>query len=512
MRRSEKGWLVAGILLGLMISAAIYGLQTYRSHRLQPVATEPASVAEPSAAAIAIPAASEGNSIQLTDDEQKAISVETVEVKRQSITSQTLVSGRVEEPETGMTTISARAGGRIDKLFLNVTGESVSRGQEVALIFSPEIVAGIEEYKLALDNRRRLTDSKEPRAIADADELIRASRRRLELRGLTSQQIDDYLAAPENTVHITIYSPTAGVIAKRNVTEGQYVNEGDVLYNVVDLRSVWIQADIPEANIPFIRRGQTAQINGPSLPGGGLRGVVSFLQPSIDPQKRTMTARIQVENPQMRLLPGMFVQVSFDAPVGNAVAVPRSAVLETGLAKVVYVAKEAGIFEKRSVEASLVGDEYYGVTKGVSPGERVVTKGNFLIDSQTRLSGNITGMFGGSKAFGAETSAETGPGYTIALRQEPAVPRGAAEGEFHVSVTDPEGKPVSDAQVQLALVMPAMPAMGMPEMRSAVNLTWNGSEYIGSGTIAMAGPWNITVEARRGGQVLAVYRSRFDAK
>jgi Cu(I)/Ag(I) efflux system membrane fusion protein len=505
MRSSEKGWLALGLMLGLIFAVAVYAFQEHRRRGLEPVATE--------SAAAATPETGSASSIQLTEGEQKAIGVETVAVKRHSIREQTLTLGRVEEPETGITIISARVSGRIDKLFLNVTGESVNVGQPVALIYSRDIVAGMEEYKLALDNRRRLTESKEPQAIAEADELIRASRRRLELRGLTAQQIDDYLAASENTIHFTMYSPTSGVVAKRNVTEGQYVNEGDVLYTVTDLRSVWVQADIPEADIPIIRRGQAAQISGPSLSGGPVRGVVSFLQPSIDPQKRTMTARIQVTNAQMRLLPGMFVQVSFDAPLGNeAVAVPRSAVLETGLEKVVYVAKENGIFEKRTIEASIVGDEYYGVTKGVAAGERVVTKGNFLIDSQTRLSGNITGMFGGSKAFGSDTTAPAGPKYTITLRQEPAVPKGAAEGEFHVALTDPEGKPVSDAQVQITLVMPAMPSMGMAEMRSAIHLNWNGSEYIGSGTIAMAGPWNVAVEARRGGQLVAVYRSRFDAK
>ena len=239
-----------------------------------------------------------------------------------------------------------------------------------------------------------------------------------------------------------------------------------------------------------------------------------FLLPAVDAQTRTMSARIQVSNRQMRLRPGMFVQVSFETPIGiNVIAVPRPAVIDAGKEKVVYVARE-NAFEKRSIEALAAGDEYYAVTKGIEAGERVVTHGNFMIDSQTRLAGNITGLFGGSKAFGTETAPAqpSGAKYTVTLRQEPSAPKVGSDGVFRVTVTDPDRKPVSDAQVQVTLVMPAMPAMGMGEMRSSINLAWNGSEYLGRGSIAMAGPWNVTVEARRGGRLLAVYRTRFNAQ
>src|SRR5207247_8228069 len=133
----------------------------------------------------------------LSPEEQKVIGVETVEVKRQTIRQEVVAPGRVTEPETGIGSISARIGGRIDKLFLNVTGENVTRGQEVALIYSPEVFGAGEEYKLSLENRQRLDASKEPQAIIQADDLVRASRRRLELRGLTSRQIDEIASSSE---------------------------------------------------------------------------------------------------------------------------------------------------------------------------------------------------------------------------------------------------------------------------------------------------------------------------
>jgi len=501
--RGEKRWLFIGLLAGAAVVAAIYVVKDLREPEIQHVLRD-----EPPEAAPA-PEPADAAAVQLSAEEQKAIGVETVEVKRNTIRREITAPGKVAEPETGIGTISARVGGRIEKLFLKITGETVSRGQPVALIYSPEIFTAAEEYKLALENRRRLGASREAQAITEADELVRASRRRLELWGLTPQQIEDIVSPPERPIEITTYSQVSGLVTKRNVTEGQYVKEGDVLYTVADLSTVWIQADIFEADIPLIRLGESVRITAPAV--GALKGTINFLQPSLDPQTRTMMARIQVSNPETRLRPGMFVQVSLEtALANNAVAVPRTAVLDTGKERVVYVAKENGIFEKRVIDASSTGDDYYAVRTGVEAGERVVTHGNFLIDSQTRLSGNITGLFGGSKSFGTE--AAPAQDHRVTFRSDPAPPKGGTEGMFFAMVIGPDGKPVSDAMVQVTLVMPAMPAMNMGEMRSSFVLSWNGTEYTGSGAVKMAGPWNVTVEARRDGRLLGVYRSRFDAK
>jgi RND family efflux transporter MFP subunit len=518
MNRSERAWLISGLFIGAVVVGGIFlGRQYLTSGRAtDAVTTQPVSAAPEPAPDIAAANSASVTSVELSDEEQKAIGVQTSEVQRQSVQKKIIVPGKVAEPETGMTAISARIGGRIERLLLKATGESVSRGQPVAFIYSPEVFTAGEEYKLALQNRQRLAASKEAQAITEADELVRASRRRLELRGLTPEQIEQIAASSETSVEIATYSPTSGIVTKRNVAEGEYVKEGDILYTVVDLSTVWVEAQIFESDIPLIRNGQAVRITSPAA-SGSLRGTVNFLQPSIDPQTRTMIARIQVPNPQMRLRPGMFVQVSLDLPLGNdIVAVPRSAVLDTGEEKVVYVAKENGVFEKRSIQVSGMSEDYYAATKGIQPGERVVTHGNFLIDSQTRLSGSITGMFGGSKAFGTEaptsSSGATNANYTVTLRTDPAPAKAGSDGTFHVAVAGPDGKPVSDAQVQVTLFMPAMPAMGMGEMKSSVNLTWNGSEYVGSGPIAMSGSWTVTVEARRAGQILGVYRTRLDAK
>jgi RND family efflux transporter MFP subunit len=511
MTRRDARWLFAGILGGLVIALISVGALYERTAANSP----PLQKTEAATDAAEPPNINSPTGVQLTKEEQKQIGVETAVVKRQTIRKEITASGKVAEAETGIGTISARIGGRIDQLLINVTGETVSRGQAVALIYSPEVFTASEEYRLALENRQRLSASKEAQAIRDADELVRASRRRLELWGVTAEQIEEIASPALKAIQITTYSAASGVVTKRNVAEGQYVKEGDILFELADLSTVWVQSDIFESDIPSIHTGQKVKITAPTLSGGSVSGTVDFLQPSVDPQSRTMTARIQVPNPQMRLRPGMFVQVSLETPIGaDFVAVPRSAVLDTGKEKVVYVANENGVFEKRSIEAEAAGDDYYAATRGIEPGERVVTHGSFLIDSQTRLTGTITGMFSGSKAYSGEKSAPeaNASNYTVALRTVPDPPRGGEEEDFRVKVSGPDGKPVTGAEVQMTLVMPAMPSMGMPEIRSVIRLGWNGSEYAGKTTLAMAGSWNVTVEARRGGQLLTVYKTRFEAK
>src|SRR5215470_6062088 len=200
----DRNVLLLGLLIGAVIAASVLVGRQYFATRQQPTAAAAAPTSDQGATKSQVPpAADSAPSIQLTDEDQKAIGVETVEVKRQSIRKEISAPGKVAEPETGIGTISARIGGRIEKLFVNVTGETVSRGQPVALIYSPEIFTAGEEYRLALENRQRLHSSKEPQAISEADELIRASKRRLELWGVSAQQIDDLAAAANKTVEIT---------------------------------------------------------------------------------------------------------------------------------------------------------------------------------------------------------------------------------------------------------------------------------------------------------------------
>src|SRR5215831_10205022 len=203
MTGRERNLLFTGVLIGALVVASFVISRGYMSSRGESKAAAAIPIENPTSASEAPATPDSAASVQLSEQEQKSIGVETAEVKRQTIRKEIAAPGKVTEPETGIGTISARIGGRIEKLLINVTGATVTRGQPVALIYSPEVFTAGEEYRLALDNRRRLSDSKEAEAVRDADELVRASRRRLELWGVSAQQIEEIASAADRAVQIT---------------------------------------------------------------------------------------------------------------------------------------------------------------------------------------------------------------------------------------------------------------------------------------------------------------------
>lgn len=528
MTTRERFLIIAGLVLGLLIAGLIFGVsrllrpeasaaKTEEMTLLGPESSPENASAQHSAHQNGSAASSEATepaaSAQMTEDEQRSIGLQTAVVQRRMIRRELLAVARVDEAETQFASISARIGGRIDKLHVDFTGQPVRRGQPIAEIYSPEVLTSAEEYKLAIENRKRLADSTESQAISGADELIAASHRRLELWGLTPQQIDTIATSDGPQIDLTIFSPASGIVTERKVTQGQYVNAGDALYTVTDLSRIWVKADIYEVDLPQVHVGQTVEITSESAPGTKLRGQVGFLEPMVNAQTRTTVARIEVSNPGMRLRPGMFVQVRFATSSGaHTLAVPRSAVVDTGTHKLVYVAKGNGVFEAHEVQLGPVADDFYPVLAGLKDGERIVTEGNFLLDSQTRISGGMSGMFGGSKEFNQQQTAPEPGHFKVSFRSDPAIPQGGAEAALHVAVEDAAGQPVTDAQVQVTFFMPAMPAMGMGEMRAAATLNASGSEYAGRIKVPMSGTWTVAVEVSRGGQLLTNYRGSLNVQ
>lgn len=532
MNGREKRLVIGGVVLGLLFAGLFYGLAVLVRGNYRPAEARDVKITDSQVAPAPKPPAKDGthqmaphtprangggqlSTVELTEDEQHSIGVETVEVRHRQLRREVLAVGKAEEAETRIATISARVGGRIDKLFVNFTGQPVRRGDPIALIYSPEVVASAEEYKLALENRRRLGRNADSQAVAQADDLVAASRRRLELWDLTSRQIEELGSSQEPKIHITIHAPTGGIITERRITEGQYVKEGDVLYILADLSTIWVIVDVYESDLPLIGVGQAAEITAEALPGATLRGTISFIEPLVNPQTRTVPVRLQVRNPGMRLRPGLFVNARLRPAGAQVLTVPRSAVLQSGTRNVVYVDKGDGVFEGREVALGPPAEDHYPVLAGLQERERVVTRGNFLIDSQTRITGGMTGLFGGSKEFArGEPQPRAAPkaDLKIEFRTEPDPPKGAAENLVRVSVTDHSGKPVRDAQIKVTFVMPAMPSMNMPEMRASADLTWTGTDYTGELAVPMAGPYNVSVEVRRAGQRLGSQRTRVNAK
>jgi Cu(I)/Ag(I) efflux system membrane fusion protein len=530
MTSHEKRLLGIGVLVGALAAAAGAYVWSIRTGRTQTVETSSSPKINEPGSADAAPATS-GSPVaaQLSPQEQAKIGLQTSEVRRESLSEDILAIGRVEEPETAIATVSTRLGGRIEKLFVNYTGQPVREGDPVATIqttnqpagkdepiasiYTRDVIAAAEEYKFALQNRERAHGLARPDAIEQADALVDASRVRLERFGLSSDQIDKLLTSPEQPIRVTVSSTSSGILRSRKVTEGQFVNPGDTLIELTDLKSVWIKADVFDADLAKIRPGLPGTITSEAIPGLRLAGKVDFIDPHSDPQTRTTPVRIQVGNPDTRLRPGMIVQTTFHLAPGSVLTVPRDAVLDSGTEKVVYIARDSGIFEQRRVQLGSPVKDRYPVTAGLMAGDKVVTKGVFLVDSQTRLTGGLTGMFGGSKSFTESTQTQTSTAkFKLTLRTEPDPPQGAKENTLHVTLLDAAGKAIPDAQVRLTFVMPAMPAMNMAEMRNSAELKWTGSEYVGPITIMMAGGWNVSVEARRGGELLATSQLHVNAR
>lgn len=527
MNTREKKLLAIGAAAGILITASIVGVLIAKDARTY--AAEKASTASSAMQAPTPPRQQEsdqgtqpGTTLELTPSEITAAGVQVAEVRTAALKTDIESFGRVEQPEAQLAAVSARISGRVDKLYAQYTGESVRRGQAVADVYSPDVATAIADYNLSKENRNQLRQSDDPNARSQADALVTASQRKLELWGINEKQIE----APQagGIPHVTIYASASGSVVDRKVTQGQYVNAGDTLFTVADLSQVWIKADVYEDQLPQIRRGQEVAITAEALPNRTLHGRVDFIEPQANPQTRTVPVHVHVANPGMRLLPGMFVNATFTtrAPT-ESIVVPRSAVLDTGTRKIVYIARPNGVFEAREVAVGAPSEDLFPVTSGLSRGDKVVLNGNFLIDSQAHLSSGMSGMYGGSKEFAANQSpATTASAGTPAPQANAKIDlhadndplKAGEDNTFRVTLTSSDGMPIADAQVHLTLTMPAMPSMGMPEMKSSIDLPWAPSQnaYVGKGQPGMSGPWTVTVEARRNGATLATIHTRLNAR
>jgi RND family efflux transporter MFP subunit len=515
MTSNEKKILAIGIAGGVLASAVtaavLMGRGTYASEKSS---TPPAARTTPAAQPVADQSTQPGTTLQLTPSEITAAGVQVAEVRTAALTTGIASFGRVEQPEAQLAAISARIGGRVDKLYVQYTGESVRRGQAIADVYSPEVATALADYHLSQETRTQLNHSDSPEARTQADALVTASQRKLQLWGINEKQID----APESSgiPHITLYASASGSVVERKVTQGQYVNAGDTLFTVADLSTVWIKADVYEEQLTQIRRGQAVEITTDALPNRTLHGHVDFIEPNVSPQTRTAPVHIHVANPGMRLLPGMFVNATFTSHAAvESIVIPRSAVLDTGTRKLVYVAKPDGVFEAREVALGTPSDDLFPVISGLARGDKVVLSGNFLLDSQAHLSSGVSGLYGGSKEFSANESAPAAQSQAkLDLQSNNATLKTSEDNIFTATLTGADGKPIPDAQIKVNIVMPAMPAMNMPEMKSSVDLAWNAAQhaYIGRGRPGMAGSWNIIAEATRNGAVIATSRTRMTAQ
>jgi Cu(I)/Ag(I) efflux system membrane fusion protein len=326
--------------------------------------------------------------VVLSPDKVQLIGVRTALAEFRSVDRQVRTIGRIEPDETKLAFVNTKIGGWVKKLYVSYTGDRVEKSQPLLSIYSPDLVTAQEEYLLALRAARPThnhTDQSLAEVETSGEELLKSAKRRLLLWDITPEQIAELEKTGKPQTDMVIQAPLSGIVLDKMVLEGSYITPGMNLYKIADLSDVWVLADVYEYEIPIVRVGQEARVTLPYYSGEALTAKVDFIYPVLDPVSRTVKVRLMMHNPGLALKPDMFGNVEIMASSGPKLAVPTSAVLFSGLHQIIYVEKKPGVYEMRRVILGLRGEDYVEVIKGIKKGERVVTSGNFLIDSESQL-------------------------------------------------------------------------------------------------------------------------------
>ena len=331
-------------------------------------------------------AAIDPNAIQLSAEAAALANVQTTIVSRQNPVKEVQLYGTIQVDERLSQSQTSHVSGRIEKLFVTFTGESVRRGQPIATIYSPEL----------LNAQQELIEAAKMKNLQPA--LVQAVREKLRLWKLTDQQIARIEQSGEVSPLIDVAATTSGIVISKNVNQGDYVNTGTVLFDVANLSQVWAVFDAYESDLPFLKVGDRLEYTLQSLPGKTFSGKISFINPILDPATRTAKVRVETANPGMELKPEMYANALINAPLkqyNNEVVIPKSAILWTGKRSIVYVKQpdtETPAFLLREIELGPSLGDAYVVLSGIHDGEEIVTNGAFTIDASAQLAGKRSMM------------------------------------------------------------------------------------------------------------------------
>jgi RND family efflux transporter MFP subunit len=325
--------------------------------------------------------------IKVSPNTIQSMGVRTAKVEVRPLSRLTLTVGRVTFNERNLAVITTKVDGWVDRLFVNASGDPVRKGQTLLAIYSPELVSAQEEYLLARRNLKAMQGSPVKEMAAGARRLAAAARRRLAYFDISAAQIDALEHTGRVKKHLTLFSPANGIVTKRMVTQGMYVKSGMPLLEVADLSTIWVDTDIYQYELPWIKVGQPVTMTLDYLPGETFPGKIDYLYPYLQEATRTAKVRLRFPNPGLRLKPEMFAQVKIESPVThNAVVVPADAVIDTGLKQHVFIALGQGRFEPREVKLGVLGnDGRREVLSGLKGGEDVVVSAQFMLDSESRF-------------------------------------------------------------------------------------------------------------------------------
>jgi len=347
--------------------------------------------------------------IRISTEKVQKLGVRTEAASMRLLGKTVRASGRIEPDERRVSVIAPKFEGYVEKLLVNATGQAVSKGQPLFVAYSPELVAAQREYAIAVQGRQAMKDAGSE-TQGGMSQLAESSLAHLRHWELSPDQIDALVKTGQPQRTVTFLSPVSGVVTEKKALLGMRFMPGEMLYQVTDLSSVWVIADVSEQDIGLVKSGAMAKVAINAYPNQVFEGRVTYIYPTMKAETRTVAVRVELPNPGQRLKPAMFAQV--ELPAGSKAAVltvPDSAVIDSGTRQIVLVQVKEGRFEPRTVELGARGDNHVEVVKGVRDGEQVVVAANFLIDAESNLKAAIGGLGGsapsGPVAKGAEAAA-----------------------------------------------------------------------------------------------------------
>ncbi len=323
--------------------------------------------------------------VMVSQHKQQLIGVKTEPATIRDLTHTIRTVGQVEVDERRLTHMHTKLEGWVQELYVKFTGEHVQKDQKLFEMYSPELVSTQEEYLLALKAVKSLGDSEFPEIAQNARSLLEVTRQRFSLWDITPDHIRDLEKTGKVLRTLPLHAPSSGYVMHMAVREGMHVMPAMELYALADLSTVWVLADVYEYEIPLVELGQEAKVTFSYFPGQTFKGKVTYVYPILETKTRTVKVRFELPNPKWALKPGMFANIDIQIPRGKRLVIPNTAVLDSGTEQLVFIDQGQGMFEPRKVTVGVRTRDAYEIIEGIKAGELVVTRGNFLIDSESNL-------------------------------------------------------------------------------------------------------------------------------
>lgn len=339
--------------------------------------------------------ASEPGTVRIDPVTVQNIGVRTARASRTTLSRNVRAVGRVDYDEERIVRLHPKTAGWIEALYVDKTGQWIGKDTDLLSIYSPQLVSAQQEYILALQNQKILSDSPFESIRQGADDLLASSRKRLQLLDVPAHQLHELTVTKRIFKSLHIHAPTDGIVIQIGAREGQYVTPDTEIFTIADIANVWVYADVYEYELPWIRPGDRAEIRLAGVPGRVFESRVEFIYPYAEKRTRTTRIRLVLDNAEGLLKPDMFADVTIATQRQmETLVVPTEAIIRSGTRNQVFVVREPGKFEPRRVKLGLDSDGQVAILDGLDEGEEIVVSAQFLIDSESKLREATAKMLG----------------------------------------------------------------------------------------------------------------------